>query len=83
MAKFGLKDRIIEEKIRGLWPDIVGEFLARNSRPGKLTDGTLFIQVLQPSIRYELEHRWKKKILQKLKATFSASKIREVRFLIR
>jgi hypothetical protein len=42
----------------------------------------LTIQVLQPSVRYELERNWKAEILQKLQTRFGKKVIREVKFRI-
>ena len=40
----------------------------------------LYVNVLQPTVRYELERVWKSEILKKLKSHFGARKIRDVRF---
>jgi hypothetical protein len=42
----------------------------------------LSIQVLQPSVRYELERNWKNEILAKLQARFGKKAIREIKFRI-
>jgi len=41
----GLRDRMLEETIRGGWMDTVGHDLARRSRPGELRMGVLTIIV--------------------------------------
>jgi len=40
----------------------------------------LTVQVLQPSVRYELDRTWKPQILSKLQARFGTRIVREVRF---
>lgn len=82
IPKLGLKERLGEEQVRDAWKEIVGEFISSNASPAGLSSGVLGIQVLQPSLRYELERNWKGEILQKLQARFGKKAIREVRFRI-
>ena len=76
----GLADQVSEEEMRAAWEELVGEFLSMHSQPAGLKRGILTIQVLQPSVRYELERSWKPKILANLQARFGAEKVRAVRF---
>ncbi len=62
------------------WREVVGDFLAEHSVPVALKEGVLIIQVLQPTVRYELDRTWKPEILRKLKARFGAKSVKEVRF---
>ncbi len=80
LPKLGLKDRLSEQQIMEAWRDIVGDFLARHSLPVSLSSGILTVQVLQPSVRYELDRTWKREVLTKLQARFGARVVREVRF---
>jgi len=80
LPKLGLKDRLDEQEIQDAWQEIVGDFLAAHAKPSGLKNGTLLIQVVQASVRYELETVWKAKILKRLQERFGAKKIREVRF---
>jgi hypothetical protein len=41
----GLRDRMLEETIRGGWADIAGPEIARRSRPGELRAGVLTVLV--------------------------------------
>lgn len=79
LRNLGLQEHVDESQVQGAWADIVGEFIANHSRPVRLRGGVLHIQVLQPTIRFELERTWKTEILKKLKARFG-KKIREIRF---
>jgi hypothetical protein len=45
-----------------------------------LSRGVLTVQVLQPSVRYELESNWRPKILAKLQERFGKKTVREVKF---
>lgn len=80
VAKLGLADRLCEEQVREAWRDIVGDFLASHSEPAGMQRGILTIQVVQPTVRFELERTWKPEILKKLRQKFGAKVIREVRF---
>jgi predicted nucleic acid-binding Zn ribbon protein len=80
--KLGLEARLREEEIISAWAEIVGEFFARHSRPVKLHQGLLVVNVLQPTILYELDRQWKSLILTKLKKRFDGKSIRELRFRV-
>jgi predicted nucleic acid-binding Zn ribbon protein len=78
--KLGLDARLREEEIISAWAEIVGDFFAKHSRPTKLYQAVLVIHVLQPTVLFELETRWKSLLLQKLQARFSGKIIRDLRF---
>ena len=80
LPKLGLNERLGERQIMEAWHAIVGEFLARHSLPVGLSGGILTVQVLQPSVRYELDRNWKSDILAKLQARFGPRTVREIRF---
>lgn len=79
VSKLGLKERINEADILAAWRDIVGDFLAQHSRPARLVNGVLHIEVLQSSVRYELDRTWRPVILEKLRARFGKNAVREIR----
>jgi predicted nucleic acid-binding Zn ribbon protein len=81
MQGFGLSERLKEAEVLQCWKDIVGDFIAGHSCPSRLKDGILYVQVLQPTVHYEMD-RMKPEILKKLKKQFGARVIREVRFRI-
>ena len=78
----GLEARLREEEIFSAWSEIVGEFFARHSRPVRLHQGLLVVNVLQPTVLYELDRQWKSLILTKLKKRFGGKLIKELRFRI-
>lgn len=78
--KLGLNERICESEILATWQAVVGEFLARHSTPSRLVKGVLHVQVLQPTVRYELETRWRNVVLEKLRERFGKSAVKEIRF---
>jgi len=82
MAALGLKERFKQEEVLGAWHEMVGDFIAEHATPKRLQNGTLFVQVLQPTMHYELDRVWKPKILAKFKERFGARAVREIRFQI-
>ena len=79
IAKLGLRERINEADIMACWRDIVGDFLAQHSQPSRLVKGVLHIQVMQSSVRYELDRTWRAEILSKLQARFGKTAIKDIR----
>lgn len=80
LPRLGLSERLNEQEVLAAWREIVGDFLASHSTPSSLKEGVLLVQVLQPTVRYELDRSWKAEILHKLKARFGERSVREVRF---
>lgn len=82
VTRLGLGERICEQEILSAWRDIVGDFLAGHSTPARLVGGVLHVQVLQPTVRYELETRWRSTILEKLRSRFGTSTVKDLKFRI-
>ncbi len=79
VAKLGLRERIDEADIMAAWRDIVGDFIAQHSQPSRLVNGILHIQVMQSSVRYELDRTWRAEILRKLQERFGKTAIKDIR----
>ena len=82
MRKLGLGDRLHEAQILSAWKEIVGDFLATHSCPRALREGVLYVQVLQPTVHFELHSNYKKMILQRLKDRFGSAVIRKIQFRV-
>ncbi len=80
MPKLGLGERLGEQEVAAAWREVVGDFLAQHSLPVGLSGGVLTVQVVQPSVRYELDRTWKREILSKLQERFGKKMVREVKF---
>jgi predicted nucleic acid-binding Zn ribbon protein len=80
LHKLGLSERLEETQIQAAWQSLVGDFLAAHSSPVSLQDGTLTIRVSHPTVRYELETAWKKRILGHLRKCFPSATVRKLRF---
>lgn len=79
MKRLGLRDRFDEERVLRAWNSIVGDFVARNSRPVELKRKILFVQVIQPAVHYSLD-RMKGEILARVQREFGAENIRDIKF---
>jgi predicted nucleic acid-binding Zn ribbon protein len=79
LTKLGLQTRVREQEIISAWREVVGDFAAQHSTPVSLVEGVLYVRVLQPSMRYELENTWRREILRKLKERFPKG-VRDIRF---
>jgi len=82
MASLGLGARLRQEEVLGAWREIVGDFIASHAAPHRLDKGVLIVQVLQPTMHYELDRVWKTQILQKMKDRFGPRTVREIKFRI-
>ena len=80
MKGLGLSERLNEEDVFRAWKEIVGDFFALHSAPHRLKEGVLYVNVLQPTVHFELERVWKRDILATLKARFGARVVRDMRF---
>ena len=67
-------------RVTSAWKELVGDYLAENSQPVSLKDGTLLVQVVQPTLRYELDRSLKPQLLQRLREAFGGKTIKEIRF---
>ena len=79
ITRLGLRERIDEADIQAAWRGIVGDFLAQHSQPARLVNGILHIQVMQSSVRYELDRTWRAEILRKLQSRFGKNAIKDIR----
>jgi predicted nucleic acid-binding Zn ribbon protein len=79
VTKLGLRERINEADILSAWREIVGDFLAEHSRPSRLVNGVLHVEVMQASVRFELARTWRPIILQKLQERFGKNAVKEIR----
>ena len=73
----GASEGVEEERLRGLWREVAGEFIAQHAGPDSLRNGCLTLKVLQPAMRMHLE-QMKAELLRKLQAELGESVIRRI-----
>lgn len=81
LQRAGVADRPAHEEIAADWAAMVGDFLSRHSRPVALRRGVLQVAVVQAAVRYDLERRHKRDILERLQAQYGPAKVKDVKFL--
>lgn len=77
----GANEGVGEERLREIWRDIAGDFVARHANPDSLRDGCLSLKVLQPAMRMHLE-QMKAPLLAKLQDALGRDVVRRVRFVL-
>ena len=82
VRRLGIQEQVSAEVIIDAWGEMVGEYLAANSRPLSLKNKVLTIGVLQSTLLYMLEQEFKTQIMEKIRARFGTRTVREIRFSI-
>lgn len=77
----GASEGIGEERLREVWRDIAGDFVARHASPESLREGCLTLKVLQPAMRMHLE-QMKSPLLAKLQDALGREAIRSIRLAL-
>lgn len=75
----GASDGIEIEKLREIWREIAGDFVAANAAPDSLRNGCLTLRVLQPAMRFHLE-QMKGQLLKNLKRAAGEGVVSSIRF---
>jgi predicted nucleic acid-binding Zn ribbon protein len=78
-AELGIAPRLREYEAVIRWPSIVGERIARVSKPLRVEKGVLVVNVESAPWRSELTLR-RREILEKVNSTLGGPVIREIRF---
>jgi predicted nucleic acid-binding Zn ribbon protein len=54
VARLGGEGRVLEQRVFGAWPTVVGELLRRHTRPEALRSKTLIVRVDSSALAHEL-----------------------------
>ena len=79
LKSIGLGQRLREQEILAIWPDVVGEEVAARTRPYKIEKGVLHVRVDHSTWMHEL-HFMEKEILRKLKERAPDIELVRIRF---
>jgi len=82
VAKLGLSQRLKESQILNNWSELVGEVVAKHSRPMTLDKGYLTVNVDSSPWLNELQRYSKGMILDKLKQKLGKKIIKDIRFRV-
>lgn len=75
----GLAEGMAEERLREIWSELVGEYIAKSSNPVSLKQGVLAIRVAQPAMKFHLE-QMRGSLLAKIQKAAANDKIKSIRF---
>lgn len=81
LRQAGASEGIDEERLREMWKEVAGEFVARHATPVSLKNGCLTLQVLQPAIRFQLEQT-KAVLLKNIQAAAGEGMVKIIRFSV-
>lgn len=79
MKQLGLENRLWEEALLSEWPALVGEQVARQTRPGRLDHKVLYVFVSHSTWLNELSRYGQKQMLANLQSRFGADRIKSIR----
>ena len=80
MAKLGLRDRFRENVLQESWRDLMGEFVARHTRPMGVHRNVLTVEVDHSAWLHEMTLFHKKIMLENVRRRFTDLQIRDIRF---
>jgi predicted nucleic acid-binding Zn ribbon protein len=75
----GATEGIDEERLREMWKQVAGDFVARHATPVSLKGGCLTLHVLQPAMRFHLEQT-RAVLLQKVQEAAGPGIVKSIRF---
>lgn len=79
LKSLGISRRTREAQALWLWPEVVGDHLARESRALKLRGGTLLVSASSPALAHQL-HLERGTLIERLNVRIGAPVVREIRF---
>ncbi len=79
LTSLGITRRTREAQALWLWPQVVGEHLARETKALKLTGGTLLVTASSPALAHQL-HLERTLLIDRLNERIGARAVREIRF---
>ena len=79
LTSLGITRRTREAQALWLWPQVVGEHLARETKALKLTGGTLLVTASSPALAHQM-HLERSLLIDRLNERIGARAVREIRF---
>jgi predicted nucleic acid-binding Zn ribbon protein len=81
LRQAGATEGIDEERLREMWKEVAGDFIARNATPVSLKGGCLTLHVLQPAMRFHLEQS-RVELLRKVQQAAGSGVVKSIRFAV-
>lgn len=80
LRETGLEKEVLEQRVVRLWPEIMGETVARLTRSVEVKDGMLYVRVNSPALKAQLfECRFE--LVKKVNEAVGGNAIHDVRLL--
>jgi predicted nucleic acid-binding Zn ribbon protein len=79
LKQAGATEGIDEERLREMWKEVAGDFVARHATPVSLKGGCVTLHVLQPAMRFHLE-QMKGVLLKNLQDAAGPGVVKSIRF---
>ncbi len=79
LTSLGITRRTREAQALWLWPQVVGEHLAHETKALKLTGGTLLVTASSPALAHQLRLE-RSMLIDRLNERIGAPAVREIRF---
>lgn len=79
-SKLKLDDQLGEAVVMKAWAEIVGPFLAQQTRPRGLQNGVLVVSIANSALLSQLRVYLKPEILKKLRARLGSNRVRDIAF---
>lgn len=81
LRQAGASEGIDEERLRAMWKEVAGDFVARHATPVSLKGGCLTLHVLQPAIRFQLEQT-RTVLLKNIQEAAGPGLVKSIRFAV-
>ena len=81
LRQAGATEGIDEERLRAMWKEVAGDFVARHATPVSLKGGCLTLHVLQPAIRFQLEQT-RTVLLKNIQKAAGEGVVKSIRFAV-
>ncbi len=77
----GLSEGVDEERLKTVWKDVAGDFVAQHTVPDSIRNGVLVLRVVQPAMKFHLQ-QMSGKLLENLHRELGVENIKQVVFKI-
>ena len=81
LRQAGATEGIDEERLREMWKEVAGDFVARHATPVSLKGGCVTLHVLQPAMRFHLE-QMKGQLLKNMQKVAGVEVVKSIRFAV-
>lgn len=81
LKSIGISDGVDEARLREVWANVAGQFVAQHTVPESIRSGVLVLRVLQPTMKFHLQ-QMSGKLLENLHRELGVDTVKKVVFKI-